>query len=210
MESRPSWVVPTACVTRGVSAYTFHASNVISDLDIQALESLGLSVVADVYVRPAGVVPGGWDGEGAAEWLAGEDVIIAISSNRSISKCVLTVDGAVKWLDWPSGESKIFVGLSALDIGTHNVEVFLLLPEAVDTPVSSGSLLVSVRAAQARPSTGTIREGLMLLANPAVPTLSDVWDGRAPTWTLSGHLVLRWRSLPFFSGDEASSLPATE
>jgi hypothetical protein len=139
---------------------------------------LKLGAVSDVEVRPAGVVPGEWDGEGAAEWLAGEVVLLAIRSNRSVAKCVLTVDGDPRYLDWSEFGNEIFAGIADLDIGTHDVQV-TLLPLEVDTPVAEGQLIISMRAAHVRPSTGTIREGLMLLANPVQPTLSEVWDGRA-------------------------------
>ncbi len=174
----PSWITATACATAGVTAYEVHVPAVISDPDIEAVRSLGLGVVSDVGVRPAGVVPGGWDGEGAAEWLAGEEIVLAISSNRAVAKCALTVDDDPSFLDWPDTGDEIFVALSGLDIGTHDVRV-ALLPDEVDSTVAEGSLLVSVRAAQSRPSTGTVREGLMLVANPVRPTLSELWDGGA-------------------------------
>jgi hypothetical protein len=177
-DGRPTWMVPTACVTAGASAYAFTTPAVMSDEAIKALRTLGLGVVADVEVRPAGVVPGGWDGEGAGEWLASEDVILAIRSTRAGAKCALTVDDDPTFLDWPEAEDEIFVGLSGLSLGPHDVQV-ALLPEEVDTAVATGSLLIGIRAAHARPSTGTLREGLLLLANPAVPTLSELWDGRA-------------------------------
>ena len=172
------WITPTACVTAGVSAYALTTPVVMGDDDIEGLQTMGLGVVADVDVRPAGIVPGGWDGEGAAEWLAGEDVILAVGSGRAVSKCALTIDGDPKFLDWPSSEDEIFVALSDLGLGPHDIQV-ALLPVEVDTPIATGSLLVGIRAAHARPSTGTPREGLMLLANPVVPTLSEVWDGRS-------------------------------
>lgn len=174
----PSWITATASATAGVTAYNVQVPRVLSDLEIKAVRSIGLSVVVDVGVRPAGIVPGGWDGEGAAEWLAGEDVVLAISSNRAVGKCALSVDEDPTFLDWPDTDREIFVALSGLDIGTHNVRV-ALIPEEVDRPVAEGTLLVSVRAAQSRPSTGTLREGLMLVANPSRPTLSELWDGRA-------------------------------
>lgn len=175
---RLGWITATACATPGVTAYEVQVPAVITDLDIETVRSLGLSVVSDVGVRPAGIVPSGWDGEGAAEWLAGEDVVLAISSNRAVAKCALSVDDDPRFLDWPDTGSEIFIALSGLDIGAHNVRV-ALLPDEIDSPVAESCLLVSVRAAQSRPSTGTPSEGLMLVANPARPTLSELWDGHA-------------------------------
>ena len=178
LADRPAWVTLTRCATAGVTAYDVDVPAILGQQDLDALKSLGLGVISDVGVRPAGIVPGEWDGEGAAEWLAGEDVLLAVSSSRSIAMCNFTVDGAPQLLDWPSETHEIFVTLSDLAVGTHDVQV-ALLPDSVDEFVAEGSLLVSVRAAHSRPSTGTLREGLMLLAEPIVPTLSELWDGRA-------------------------------
>ncbi len=178
IESRPQWITPTSSVTAGVTAYEVNPPAVLGDEAIAGLHTLGIGVVADVEVRPAGMVPGGWDGEGAAEWLASEDVILCIRSSRTVGKCALTIDGDVTFLDWPQSDKEIFVALSGLALGEHDVQV-ALLPEEVDTVVASGSLVIGMRAPHARPSTGTLREGLMLLTSPVAPTLSEVWDGRA-------------------------------
>jgi hypothetical protein len=177
-DARPTWVTSVACATSGVSAYAMQVPAILTDQDIEALQVLKLGAISDVEVRPAGVVPGEWDGEGAAEWLAGEEVLLAIRSNRAVTKCVLTVDGDPRYLEWPEFGNEIFVGIADLDIGAHEVQV-TLLPLEVDTPVTEGQLIISIRAAHVRPSTGTIREGLMLLADPVLPTLSELWDGRA-------------------------------
>jgi len=176
--NRPSWVRPCTLVTGGVKAYDMSVPAVIGEVEIDALKALGLGVISDVDVRPAGIVPGGWDGEGAAEWLAGEEVLLAISSSREVSKCILKVDGGVSLLDWPVDTDEIYLGLPDLTIGAHDIQVGLL-PDEVDDCVAEGSLSISIRAAQSRPSTGTLREGLMLLPTPIVPSLSELWDGRA-------------------------------
>jgi hypothetical protein len=160
-----------------VVGYLLNIPTVIGDIEIESLKALGVGAIADVNVRPAGVVPGGWDGEGAAEWLAGEDVLLAISSNRTVSKCIIKVDGAVSLMDWPSDVSEVFLGLTDLALGDHDVQVGLL-PSDVSESVAEGSLSISIRAAQSRPSTGSIREGLVLLPMPIVPSLSELWDGR--------------------------------
>lgn len=198
-ETQPDWMTPVTSATTGVSAYAFSAPAVLKEPDIAKLQSLGLGVVVDVSVRPAGVVPGGWDGDGAAEWLAGEDVILAVSSGRSVANCFVSIDGHDSFLNWPAGRQEVFLCLSGLGIGTHQLRV-ALMAEAAAPPLADGSFLIGVRAAQARPLTGSVREGLMLLANPPVPTLGEVWDGRAvvelsgppgveltATATLEGH-----------------------
>jgi hypothetical protein len=174
----PTWVFPRASATTGIDVYEIHVPDVVGKSEIDTLRSLNLGVVSGVGVRPAGVVPGDWDGEGAAEWLAGEDVLLAISSTRGISKCIFSVDGAAKLLDWPTDTREIFLALPNMPIGEHEVHVGLL-SENADDYTAEGSLSISIRAAHSRPSTGTLREGLMLLPTPIVPTLSELWDGRA-------------------------------
>jgi hypothetical protein len=174
----PAWITPTACATTGVTAYEVQVPGVLSELDIEAVRSIGLGVLSDVAVRPAGVVPGAWDGDGAAEWPAGEDIVLAIRSNQVVAKCALTVNGNPRFLDWPNTSAEIFVALCGLDVGVHDVRI-ALIPYDTNSQVVDGSLLVTVRAPQSRPSTGSPREGLMLVTTPTRPTLSELWDGRA-------------------------------
>jgi hypothetical protein len=175
---RPNWVTPAECVTMGVEASRVDVPTLIEPEHLAVLRSLGLGAVTDVDVRPAGIVPGGWDGEGAAEWIAGEDTVVAVRSTRTAAQCIFTVDGTPHLLAWPEDGDEIFVALSDLRIGSHDVDVSLLSTE-VDETVAQGSLLITVRAPHSRPPSGTFREGLMLLANPAIPSLSEVWDGQA-------------------------------
>jgi hypothetical protein len=174
----PMWVKKVPCVTADIEAYSIDAPALLESEQLATLRSLGLGVVTDVAVRPAGVVPGGWDGEGAAEWIAGEDVVIAVRSSKSVAQCIFEVDDEPHLLAWPDGGDEIFVALSNLGIGTHDVRVSLL-PIDVDETVAEGSLLITVRAPHSRPPSGTVREGLMLIANPAIPTLAELWDARA-------------------------------
>ena len=45
--------------------------------------------------------------------------------------------------------------------------------------IADGSLLVTIRDPQDRPDGGSAGEGIRMLADPAQPTLSELWDGRA-------------------------------
>lgn len=175
----PTWMTRTTSATAGVTAYDVRVPAVISDSDVKHIRSLGLSVVSDVVLRPAGIVPSEWDGEGAAGWLAGEDASVAIGSNHAVTKCAITIDGEQPaFLNWPGNDAEFYVALRGLAVGEHDVRV-ALFPADNDLPLVEGNLLVSVLTAQPRPSAGTIREGLLLVANPAQPALGELWDGRA-------------------------------
>jgi len=175
---RQPWVTPVACKTAGVHALSVEVPALLEPEHLEQIRSLGLAAVSDVAVRPAGVVPAGWDGEGAAEWIVGEEAVIAVQSTSAVAQCIFSVDGVPHLLAWPQGDEEIFVALGNLEIGSHDVQVSLLPPD-VDEPLAEGSLLVAVRSPHSRPPSGTSREGLMIIAAPANPTLPELWDGKA-------------------------------
>lgn len=111
-----SWIEPDSFVTRGIVALRLDVPALIGSEDVALLRSLGLGIVIDVDVRPAGLVPGGWDGEGAAEWLAGEHAVVALRSTKAVSQCILSIDGLPHLLEWPPGNHQIFVAFSDLSI----------------------------------------------------------------------------------------------
>jgi hypothetical protein len=174
----PTWASPTRSATDGVHAYVLNVPSELSDADLASIRQIGIGAVMDVEVRPAGFVPAGWDGEGTAEWLEGEDPVIAIRSTRSVSQCIFTLDDLPVLRPWPEDTNEILIRLSELSSGTHQLRVSLL-PEATDTPVAEGALDIIIRSPHTRPPTGTPREGLMILASPASPTLGEIWDGHA-------------------------------
>ena len=69
-DGRPSWVIPAPCATAGVSAFVLQAPAVLDEEDSAALASLGIGVLADVGVRPVGIIPAEWDGQGGLTSLA--------------------------------------------------------------------------------------------------------------------------------------------
>jgi len=166
----------------GARAFELDVPEQVSEAEAAQLTNAGVSVVAGVRVRPVGVVPLSWDGEGAVEYLAGDPVLLAVRSERSPESCVLTVnDGPPQLFQWPAGEVEFFFALDEVAVGVHSVTLTLL--GSASDAVASGSLLVSIR----QPNTeGTgAGEGIRLLASPARPLLTDLWDGLA-TLTIDG------------------------
>ncbi|WP_326561220.1 hypothetical protein [Micromonospora sp. NBC_01796] len=176
--SLPSWATAVDCATLGIETISLDTPPILETVHIKQLEHLGLTVVTDVEVRPAGIVAASWDGEGSAQWLAGEDPIVAVRSTRSVTACIFSVNREPHLVTWPAGAEEIFVTLTHLGIGSHDVQVTLLDAD-VEGPVAEGALAILVRDPQSGPSSGTFRDGLMIAANPANPTISEVWDGRA-------------------------------
>ena len=68
----PVWADRTAVACAGLYGYVFEVPTPLEPIHLDVLRGLGLGLASDVDVRPAGIVPAAWDGEGAAEWIVGE------------------------------------------------------------------------------------------------------------------------------------------
>lgn len=175
---RVPWITPSTILTDGVRAFELAVPPVLGDDEVAALLNVGISVQADVRLRPVGLVPSAWDGEGAVEWPAGDPAMIGIHSERVVDRCLLAIDGNSYGLDWPDHERDLFLALEGLTIGSHEVTARLLPLDGAE-PIAAGSLIVTIRDPQVRPEGATRGEGLRVLASPARPTLSELWDERA-------------------------------
>ncbi|MEH0843122.1 hypothetical protein V6U81_12115 [Micromonospora sp. CPCC 205711] len=167
------WLTETTIHVDGVRAFDLSVPRAIGEADAAALVATGISVLADVAVRPIGMVASAWDGEGSVEWLAGEHAMIGLRAERAPEKCVLAVDGDLYSLAWPAQQPDLFVSLDGLTVGTHQVTATLLATG--DQPLAEGSLLVTIRDPQVRPEGATSGEGIRLLASPARPSLTELW-----------------------------------
>jgi hypothetical protein len=78
---------------------------------------------------------------------------------------------------WPEGELELFLALTDLTVGTHDLTVMLM--GASNEQLAKGTLAVTIRDPQAALEGTSSGEGIRMLAAPAWPTLSDLWDGRA-------------------------------
>jgi len=173
----PSWISAVGVETGGIHAYEMCVPSVIDAEHAKSLRDLGVAVQADLEVRPIGLVPASWDGQGRAEWLAGEDAVLAVSSTRSVGKTIWVLDDQPVMVPWPDGESQVFVDIEDLSVGRHEVLVSLFGPD--DALVAEEAMVLDVRPPRLRPESGTGREGLVILATPVSPTLDELWDGEA-------------------------------
>ncbi|NGN93187.1 hypothetical protein G5C66_10620 [Nocardioides sp. KC13] len=173
-----AWCEPASIAAEGVSAYSLRVPDVLSDSDCKALVTAGLSVVSDLSIQPVGVAASGWDGEGTAEWLAGEPALVMIRAEQAPKKCRLTINGDPYYVDWPPGESELFLSLEGLAVGTHEVVVALGDLDG-DGRNAGGTLSVAVRDPQAPAAGMSAGEGIRLRTSPAQPSLPELWGGRA-------------------------------
>jgi hypothetical protein len=167
----------TAIDIAGVRAFNITVPDVVNESYAAAFAKAGVSLVAKVAIRPVGITASRWDGEGSVEWLAGEPGMIDVSAEQAPETCIVRVDGQPQTLQWPSGQRDLLLRLYDLSIGTSEVSVALLADSG--KTIAEGSLVVTVRDPQIRLDSATAGEGIRLLAAPAQPTLSDLWDGRA-------------------------------
>ncbi|RIR09571.1 hypothetical protein [Mycobacteroides abscessus] len=180
---RPGWITDAVADIEGVSVLELAVPSQITDADIHTLRGLGLTVVSDVTIRPVGLVASAWDGEGSVEWLAGERGLLAIGTQLAPVFCLLTLDGQQQRIDWKPGQRECFLLLDDLGVGTHELGV-TLTDERAHVLVQE-SLIITIRDPQARPDAATPGEGIRMLASPAHPSISDLFDGRA-TLTVDG------------------------
>jgi len=180
LDDLPSWATPTSINCAGAHAYSLSIPVEISPEHSREIARLNLGLTTAVEVRPAGLEPAAWDGEGSGEWVVGDEPILAISSTLPVAYGLLTLDSEPpSRLEWASeGGSTAYVRLTALDVGSHVVRV-ALTPEERSAPTIEGHLAMLIREPRVRGSGGTFREALMILAGPPSPTLEDLWEGRA-------------------------------
>lgn len=177
----PVWAARTPIVCEGLYGYEFEVPTPIDPSHVEVLQGLGVTLVTDVEVRPAGLVPAAWDTEGAAEWVIGDLPILALSSTRELQHASIAIDGAEPMpVAWPGSLdlSPAYVALNELEVGVHRVRV-TATPTGTESWEIEGTLFVTIREPVARGAAGTYREPLFLRANPPLPTLEEIWEGQA-------------------------------
>ena len=172
----PTWVNPQRITTDGLVALLLDLPPKLDDRSVSALTSLGLRVVADLELTPVGVVPANWDGEGVATWMVGDDPVLGLRSSSQPSSLTVTVDAEATSFTWPDGQDCIFLKLDRMDTGTHQVR-FHVTFASESVPPFDGDLGVLIRPSPA--ASHSVRFGLRLVATPAQPYLTELWDGDA-------------------------------
>lgn len=164
--------------TSGVAAYRVQVPTQVDERTIAELRRLGLGVVSDVRVWPAGHVPAAWDGEGRAAWRSGVDPIIGIRSTRSPSTCIVSTETCLLELPWPPESENLFFKLTDLEVGVHTVEVVLRADDR-ERILAQGNLEIRLLDPADSSSVAGGRQGLSVISYPAHPTLDELWAGTA-------------------------------
>jgi len=173
-----SWISEAPLKAASAVAYEVNVPALVTDEDRTELTAAGIGLLHELSVRPVGLVPSAWDGQGAAEWQVGEPVTIAIHTDGSPGHCLVCLDGEPSTLPWPPNQSDLLVRFNDLEVGSHRLDV-TVIDGRTTRPLVDGTFVIGVRDPQARPQTATSGEGLRMRATPARPTLPDIWELRA-------------------------------
>jgi hypothetical protein len=165
--------------TEGVDGMLFSVPTEVGDAQIDTLRQMGLGLVSDLVVWPAGLVPASWDGDGRAAWPAGEDPIIGIRSARRVARCIVSTAEDVAEVSWPAEGDTVYFQITGLEIGTHSVDVVLLDSNEPAAMVAQGQVVVRILEPVDSTASASSGQGIQTWAYPSRPTLDELWRGNA-------------------------------
>lgn len=171
-----SLCVQVSLSTVGVQAHELSVPENVSSSVIQELRALGLGVVSDARVWPAGLVPARWDGEGRAAWRLGDTPVIGVHTSRSASKCRVAIGESEIEVPWPDNSDILFLQLSSLSLGTHVVTI-TIRSDNCDNSIAKGRIEVRIMEPADSLVDSGARQGLRVISHPAQPTFADIWTG---------------------------------
>ena len=193
--------------------YRIEVPDDVSGADIEALSSLGISTQTAIRVWPAGLANAGWNGADVAVWLDGDPIAVGLEADRKVDHLIITIDGDAQRM--VIEDRSAFLDLGTLSVGHHDVDLEAFASD-VTAPVAKGSVRVNVRPRSIRPSSGSLREGLVLLTSPSAPSLADLFSGAVeievlgpPGATVTGRIALlsRGKEVPLIEDAVSATLP---
>src|SRR5204863_8986301 len=97
----------------GVFGLRFDLPSALDETWEVILQTLGLLTSRTLEVWPAGRPSAFWDDEGRAEWLMGQDIVIALRVDHSIQSLSLELDGNHQSVDGrtTNGNGILFINL---------------------------------------------------------------------------------------------------
>lgn len=165
--------------TQGARGLQFSVPDGVDDAFVDTMRQIGLGLVSEVAVWPAGLTPSSWDGEGHAAWPAGDSPILGVRSQRKVARCVVSTPEEVIHFPWPDAEDRAFVQLTDLEIGTHLVDVVLQDADQPPRAVAEGQIVVRILEPVDSTTAAGARQGIQTWVHPARPTLEELWSGTA-------------------------------
>jgi hypothetical protein len=137
------------------------------------LERLGLNVWQTVRVWPVGLRPAAWDGEGWAEWLVTDQILVGITSDNPTESILVQLDGA-SCLALKGQRGPTLLALPQLELGLHRLLV--RVQNAGPNPAEqSGVLEFLIRAPRARLE--AYKAFFRVAVDPDRSSMDDLWRG---------------------------------
>ena len=211
--SASTMVEPDVGSASALHFYRIVVPDDVSGADIEALSSLGISTQTAIRVWPAGLANAGWNGADVAVWLDGDLIAVGLETDRSIDHLIITIDGDAQRT--AIEDRHAFLDLGTLSVGHHDVG-FEAFVSGVTAPVAKDSVRVNVRPRSIRPSSGSLREGLVLLTSPSAPSLADLLSGAVeievlgpPGAKVTGRIALlsHGKEVPLVEDAVSATLP---
>lgn len=193
--------------------YRIETPDKVSDATIEELDLLGITARTSIRVWPAGLANAGWNEADMAVWLHGDPTLVGLEFDRMVDHLIVTIDGDAQRVAIDARAT--FLDLGPLPVGHHDVG-FEAFASGATAPIAKDSIRVDIKPRAIRPSSGTLREGLVLLASPSAPTLTDLLNGEVeievlgpPGETVTGRIALlaRGKEVPLAEETTSVALP---
>jgi hypothetical protein len=177
-----AFATPVNVECAGVAAMMLALPEAVEREATAELHKLGLQVVRNIRVWPAGLCTRNWDGEGHGDWLSTEAPCFGIVHDYAVEEynVRLNHDPEVT-IEGTRAGHPIFVHLAPLPPGRHVLSVRAirigLLPGAQALRDLEGRIELKVRDPTPWKSGTTSHPGLAVSLDPPDPSLDAFWEG---------------------------------
>lgn len=164
----------------GIRATVIDVPEYVTSFFHEDASKLGFQVASGLAVRPVGYPAASWDGEGSMEWIVGTPMLLWISADVEVSRLTLHVfGGGISQTQMvPSPDlGGVFVDLEHLPIGEYQFIISARLPFLDD--IQSDTILIEVKPPQEKQLDPKRSQRFSVVASPPIPTLEELWRGRA-------------------------------
>ena len=159
----------------GINAFKLDLPDKLSDDAETALSSIGLSSTRTFEIRPVGLSPISWDGEGYIECHSSEEQAIQVNADFSFTQLKLILDDdkdkSVEIYDSNSKDG-CFVLIPKLSPGVHKIDVYNLEGNQTYHLGSLAILILDKTLGFEHTSP------LSVELDPPTPSLEDLWDNK--------------------------------
>lgn len=171
------WITEQPSAVAGATLMRHRIPPQPSPDDAAVLGPWGLQLGHTVRVRPAGHVADRWEGEGYAEWLIGEDVLLSIDLGGAHVLGLLQLGDQVAVLRPEPGSTEAFVHVAGLPVGEHTAGVSLEVG-GIGRPVAE-TFTICVREPAPTDHQGTWQHAISIESDPVRPSIEELWNGEA-------------------------------